>query len=241
MAKSAIVFGVGASRGLGAALVRRFAREGYHVVVTGRTADKLSIIVDEIKSIGFSASTGVVDVTTGAGLGDAFDDAQKSGTLEAVLYNVGNNAIIPFMDLEADTFEAFWRVGCLGGFLVGQEAVRRMLPAGRGSILYTGASGSLRGRVNFAHFASAKAGLRAMVQSMAREFGPQGLHVGHVVIDGVIDGDMVRSRFNDYIESKGDDGALAPDAIADAFWSVHCQPRSAWTQEIDLRPWVENW
>jgi NAD(P)-dependent dehydrogenase (short-subunit alcohol dehydrogenase family) len=239
--KVAIIFGVGAVHGLGAALGRKFASEGMNVLLAGRTQEKLDKAAGSIAEGGGKAATAIADVTRPEEVAGAFDAAEKLGELDAVLYNAGNNAIIPFMELTPERFEEFWRVGCLGGFHVGQEAVRRLLPRGHGSILFTGASGSLRGKANFAHFASAKAALRNMVQSMAREFGPQGLHIGHVVIDGVINGEMARSRFQAYLDKLGDDGALEPDAIAEAFWALHEQPRSAWTHELDLRPFKENW
>src|SRR5439155_19964121 len=137
-------------------------------------------------------------------------------------------------------FEAFWRVGCFGGFLVGREAARRLVPLGRGTILFTGASASLRGKPGFAHFAAAKAGLRAIAQSMAREYGPHGLHVAHVVIDGGIAGDRLLSRMPQLAAERGEDGLLGIDAIAETYWQLHRQHRSAWAHEVDLRPWKES-
>ena len=155
-------------------------------------------------------------------------------------YNAGNNQRLDFRELSAEAFEDFWRIGCFGGFLVGREAARRLVPLGRGTVLFTGASGSLRGKPGFAHFAAAKAGLRMLAQSMAREFGPQGIHVAHVVIDGGIDGDRLRRRMPDIVAQRGDDGLLDIDAIAETYWHLHRQHRSAWTQEIDLRPYKES-
>ena len=133
-----------------------------------------------------------------------------------------------------------WRIGCFGGFLVGREAARRLVPLGRGTVLFTGASGSMRGKPGFAHFAAAKAGLRMLAQSMAREYGPQGIHVAHVVIDGGIDGDRLRKRLPAMVAERGEDGLLGVDAIAETYWHIHRQGRSAWAQEIDLRPFKEN-
>jgi NAD(P)-dependent dehydrogenase (short-subunit alcohol dehydrogenase family) len=153
---------------------------------------------------------------------------------------MGINQKIDFRQLEASTFEDFWRSNTLGGFLVGREAARRFVPLGRGSIFFTGATGSLRGMPGFAHFAASKAGLRMISQSMAREFGPQGIHVAHVVVDGAIEGDRVRSLFPDIFEQLGDNGALNTKAIAATYWQLHLQHPSAWTQELDVRPFKEK-
>ena len=171
----AIVIGVGARKGLGAALGRRFAAGGYHVVLSGRTQERLELCAGEINAAGGSASVYAADTTKPEDVDALFGEATKHGGLGALLYNAGNNARTAFMDLSPRQFEKFWRVCCFGGFLAGQAAIRHMLPNGKGTILFTGASGSLRGRPNFAHFASAKAALRNMAQSMAREFGPQGI------------------------------------------------------------------
>lgn len=237
----AVVAGVGASRGLGGALARRFAREGYHVVVAGRTQDKLDKIVSELHKAGNKATAVRADITDASQVDQLFSAAAGIGPIAAVLYNAGNNVSLPFLDITPQQFETIWRTGCLGGLLVGQAAVRHMLPRKAGTILYTGATASLRGRQNFAPFASAKAALRNMVQSMAREFGPHGIHIGHVIIDGVIDGEIARDKFSDYLDSLGQDGTLDPDAIADSFWAMHAQNRTAWTHELDVRPFKENW
>lgn len=240
---SAIVIGVGPEQGLGAALARKFAREGYHVFVVGRTAAKLERVADAIISAGGSAEPVVADTSIEADVKNLFDRAFSDGRGHAppdlVVFNAGNNKKIDFKDLSAGQFEEFWRVGCLGGFLVGREVARRVVPLGRGTLLFTGASASLRGRPGFAQFAAAKAGLRAISQSMAREYGPQGLHVAHVVIDGGINGERIRTLFPARIAEKGEAGLLAIEAIADAYWFIHQQPTTAWSQEIDLRPSVE--
>jgi len=160
--------------------------------------------------------------------------------LDLVAYNAGNNRKLDFRELPAEMFEDFWRIGCFGGFLVGREAARRLVPQGHGTVLFTGASGSLRGKPGFAHFAAAKAGLRMLAQSMAREFGPQGIHVAHVVIDGGIDGERLRRNRPEVIRERGPDGLLGVDAIAETYWQLHCQQRSAWAQEVDLRPYKES-
>lgn len=241
MSGTVIVIGAGASQGVGGALSRKFAAGGHHVIVAGRTEAKVTALAEEVKATGGSAEPFVVDVTSAADQDALFAHAATKGGLDAVLYNAGNNAIIPFEQLDAETYEAFWRVGCFGGFLTAKRAIPVLKQQGQGSLFFTGASGSLRGKSNFAHFASMKAGLRMLAQSLAREFGPQGVHVAHFIIDGVIDGEMVRSRFGEYLDQLGEDGGLSPDAIAEAFWYVHTQPRSAWTHELDLRPFKENW
>ncbi len=237
---SAVVVGVGARKGLGAALCRRFGGEGLHVFAAGRSQDKLDLVVEEIMDAGGWATAVVADASSEDDVKSLFSRVASDGpVLEVAAYNAGNNRWAPLLDTDAGLFEDLWRVCCLGGFLVGREAARRMVKKGRGSILFTGATASLRGRPPFAAFASAKAGLRILVQAMAREFGPQGLHVAHVVIDGVIDGDVIRRRMPDYAESKGADGLLDVDAIAEEFWKLHCQHPTTWTQELDLRPFKE--
>lgn len=240
----AIVFGVGAERGLGAALCRRFAAGGHHVLVSGRTPAKLEQVVRTIENAGGSAAALPADITQESDVIAAFDRAMSPGTgldpVDLVAYNAGNNQHIDLRELTAEQFESFWRVGCYGGFLVGREAARRMVPLGRGTVLFTGASASLRGKPGYAHFAAAKAGLRMLAQSMAREYGPQGIHVAHVVIDGGIDGDRLRRFRPAIVAERGEDGLLGIDAIAETYWHLHQQPRSAWAQEVDLRPYKEG-
>jgi len=190
---TAVVAGVGAERGLGAALCRRFAAEGYHVLVAGRTPEKIAQIAKTICATDGTAEAVTVDTTREDDVIRLFDLAMSPGDgrepVDVVIFNAGNNRRIDFRELSAEQFEQFWRIGCFGGFLVGREAARRLAPLGRGTIIFTGASASLRGKPGFAHFAAAKAGLRMIAQSMAREYGPLGLHVAHVVIDGGISGD----------------------------------------------------
>ncbi|MEM1144796.1 MAG: SDR family NAD(P)-dependent oxidoreductase [Pseudomonadota bacterium] len=238
---SAVIIGAGATQGVGGALVRRFASEGLHVVVAGRTEEKLSALVDTAQAAGGSATACVADVTDEGDLDRLFETVAELGPLDAVLFNAGNNAIIPFEELTAKTVEEFWRVGCLGAFLTAKRAIPLLKARGCGSLFFTGASGSLRGKANFAHFAMMKGGLRMLAQSLAREFGAHGVHIAHVVIDGVINGDMAQSRFQEYLDRLGDDGSLDPNAIADAFWFLHKQPKSSWTHELDLRPYKEVW
>ena len=238
--ETALVVGVGSSQGLGAASARRFAREGLHVVVAGRTRDKVEGVAGELRAAGASVEAIVGDASIEADAVRFLDTAAARGRLAIVLHNAGSNRFDTFLELEREAFEQLWREHCLGGFLVGREAARRMVPQGAGTILFTGASGSLRGKAGFAAFAAAKAGLRAVAQSMAREFGPKGIHVAHVVIDGGINGQRLLSRFPKRAEESGADGLLNIDAIAETYWQLHGQHRSAWTLELDLRPWVEK-
>lgn len=237
--KTALIVGVGASHGLGAAAARRFAKEGLHVVVAGRTPEKVEKVAAEIRAAGGSAQAVIGDGAIENDAARFVATAEEHGPLDVVLHNAGSNRRDAFLDLATQDFEALWREHCLGGFLTGRESARRMVPRGRGTILFTGASGSLRGRALFAAFAAAKAGLRAVAQSMARELGPKGIHVAHVVIDGGIAGDRLLSAFPGRQDEKGPDGLLSIDAIADTYWQIHVQQRSAWSHELDLRPWSE--
>lgn len=241
MAGTAIVIGVGATTGVGGALCRRFAREGLHVLAGGRTQEKLDAVVESVKAEGGEATACVIDATQGADIARIFDAAESAGGIpELVAYNAGNNMFRPLLEMTDEWFEEVWRIGCFGGFLTGREAARRMVPAGGGSLLFTGATASVRARPPFTAFASAKAGLRAIAQGMAREFGPQGLHVGHVIVDGVIDGDYVNERMPAIKERLGAEGMLQVEDIAGVFWGLHTQPRSTWTHELDIRPFKEN-
>jgi NAD(P)-dependent dehydrogenase (short-subunit alcohol dehydrogenase family) len=238
----ALVVGVGASRGLGAALCRRFAAAGRHVLIAGTTPARIEAVAAEITAAGGRATAVPADATREGDVIALFDHAMgdnDTGAADLVVFNAGNNRQIDALSITAAEFESFWRVGCFGGFLVGREAVRRMLPAGRGTLIFTGASASLRGRPGFAHFAVAKAGLRVFAQALAREFNPRGIHVAHVVIDGAIDGDRIHRLRPDIAQARGVDGLLDIDAIAETYWQIHCQPRSAWSFEVELRPYKE--
>ena len=242
--KKAVVLGVGAECGLGAAASRRFAKEGYHVLVAGRTPAKIDKVAESIRASGGSAMPVVVDGTREAEVIGLFDKAMADdgdgAPADLLVFNMGNNAAVDIREMTAQHFEDSWRVGCFAGFLFGREAVRRLAPLGRGTVIFTGASGSLRGRPRFAAFNATKGGLRLLVQSMAREFGPQGIHVAHVIIDGGIEGDRLLSRMPDRVEKAGPDGLLKVEAIVENYWHVHRQHRSAWTHEIDLRPYKES-
>ena len=213
--------------------------------VNGRTQAKIDAVAADIEAIGGSATPLLADVTRVADIDQALQVvAADHRSLELAIYNAGNNRPEKFLDVTPQVYEDMWRVICFGAFLAAQATLRLMLAqqgdCERQSLLFTGASGSLRGKAGFSAFASGKGALRMMVQSIAREYGPLGIHVGHVVIDGVIEGEKVQTGFPGYIESKGEDGPLALSAVADAFFALHDQHRSAWTQELDIRPFKEE-
>jgi len=239
----ALVLGVGAERGIGGAVSRLFARQGHHVLVAGRTTAKIDKVVDTIRKSGGSATALTVDGTREADVIALFDKAMADDAdgspADLLVFNMGNNAAVDFREMTAKHFEESWRVGCFAAFLFGREAMRRLAPLGRGTVIFTGASGSMRGRPRFAAFNATKGGLRLMVQSMAREFGPHNIHVAHVIIDGGIAGDRLLSRMPDRAEKAGPDGLLDPEAIVENYWHLHRQQRSAWSHEIDLRPFKE--
>lgn len=237
-----VILGAGNPDGVSGAIAQRFAQAGLHVIVSGRTRTKLDTTVNAIHQKGGTAEAIVADVTSPEALSELFDTVRTyAAQVAAVVFNAGNNVPIPFAELTPQMFEDYWRVGCFGGFLAAKEAIPLLAAQGSGSFLITGASASLRGRPNFGHFASSKAGLRNLAQALAREYSPQGIHVAHVVIDGAVNGEIGQTRFGAYLEQLGQDGALEPAAIAETFWQIHTQPRSAWTHEIDLRPFKESW
>ncbi|MEM7002193.1 MAG: SDR family NAD(P)-dependent oxidoreductase [Pseudomonadota bacterium] len=242
MAETVLVLGVGTPAGVGGAVARRFGRENLHVVVSGRTQEKLDAAAQAVIDAGGSAEAVVADVTSEGDQDRLFAHCQTLGQpLAAVVFNAGSNMPIPFEQITAEQFEEFWRIGCYGAFLTAKRAMPLLAAQERGSMLFTGASASMRGRPNFSHFASAKGALRNLVQALGREYGPKGVHVAHVIIDGIVNGDIVRGRFAEYLDQLGEDGSLQPDAIAEAFWQLHTQHRSAWSHELDLRPFKETW
>lgn len=231
----AVVSGVG--EGLGFALGRRFAKAGYNVALSARNTERLERLASDIGKAGGKAFAAPCDAREEQAIVALFDKLESDhGPVEVAVFNAGSNYRNSILETPADMFEKIWRLGCHAGFLFGREAARRMTPRGAGTILFTGATASIRGASHFAAFAAAKNGLRAVAQSMARELGPKGIHVAHVVIDGMIDTAAVRARFPDRVKDLGPDAMLGTDAIAELYYQIHAQPRSAWTFEADLRP-----
>jgi NAD(P)-dependent dehydrogenase (short-subunit alcohol dehydrogenase family) len=217
---------------LGKAVAKRFAREGYAVALAARNEERLSQLAAEIGASAFPA-----DLTDEQQVQQLFGEVEAQiGPIEAVAFIAAARVQAAVAELSAQDFERVWRQSCFSGFLVGREAARRMLRRGRGTVIFTGASGSTRGRAQFAAFAAAKGGLRFLAQSMARELGPHGIHVATVLIDGAIASERMWREHRDRMEKLGADGALEPDAIAETYWQIHNQSRSAWTHELDLRP-----
>jgi len=237
MSKSIIV--VGAGDALGGAIARRFAREGFEAVIIRRHADQLEPLAEAIRAEGGKAHPFGVDARQEDQMVALFDRVEADiAPIEAVVF--GANVNFPIAETTARVFSKVWEMACFSGFLAGREAAKRMTPRGRGTIIFTGATASVRGGKGFAAFAAAKHGLRAVSQSMARELGPQGIHVAHTIIDGAIDTAWIAENFPARYALKDQDGILNPDHIADAYWTLHTQPRDAWTHELDLRPWMET-
>jgi NAD(P)-dependent dehydrogenase (short-subunit alcohol dehydrogenase family) len=233
---------IGAGDATGGAIARRFAREGLIACVVRRHEDKLAPLVAEIEGDGGQARAFGVDAREEEQVVALFDTIECDiAPLEVVVFNIGANVNFPIRDTTARVYRKVWEMACFAGFLTGREAARKMAPRQRGAIIFTGASASLRGRSGFAAFSSAKHALRSLAQSMAKELGPEGVHVAHVVIDGAIDTAWIRENFPERAALKSQDGILEPDAIAENYWMLYKQPRSAWTHELDLRPWIEAW
>ncbi|MEE8312649.1 MAG: SDR family NAD(P)-dependent oxidoreductase [Candidatus Binatia bacterium] len=240
--KSALIVGVGHTQGVGAAVARRFAREGFDVTVFGRNEAKLATALEGLKAINPSVRAEIGDVTDEARVRKLVADCDRAeAPLEVAVFNAGGNWPKAYLDMDVEFLEQMWRVNALSGFIFSKAAVETMLPRERGTIIFTGASGSLRGKAMFGGFAQGKAALRALAQSCAREFGPKGLHVAHVVIDGAVDGNRINTLLPDLKDKLGEDGLVGPDGIAENYWHIHNQPRNAWTHELDVRPWGENW
>lgn len=237
---------VGAGDYIGSAISKRFARGGYRVCMGRRNGDKLAPLAEAIRAEGGVAHPFTLDARVEDQIEELFRKIESEiGPLEVVVFNPGGNVSFPIRETTSRVFSKVWEMACFGGFLTGREAAKVMVPRGRGSIFFTGATASMRGGSGFAAFASAKFGLRALAQAMARELGPQNIHVAHLVIDAGVDTAWVRERI---AAARGPDAAelppdvlMRPESIAEAYWSLHQQPRDAWTFELELRPFGERW
>lgn len=242
MADAKVALIVGAGDATGGAIARRFARGGYTTCLTRRSADKLAPLVAQIESEGGQARAFGSDARKEDAVVDLVARVEAEvGPIEVAVFNIGANVRFPIREMTSRVYFKVWEMACFAGFLMGREVAKVMVPRQRGTILFTGATASVRGGAGFAAFAGAKHGLRALAQSMARELGPEGIHVAHAIIDGAIDTEFIRSNFPERYALKEKQGILDPDAIAEAYWQVHVQPPTAWTHEFDLRPWIEKW
>jgi short-subunit dehydrogenase len=235
---------VGAGDATGGAVARRFAQGGYTVCATRRSLDKLQPLIARIEAEGGRAHGFASDARKEEEVVDLIERIESGiGPIEVLVFNIGANVPSSILDETARKYFKIWEMACLGGMLNGREVARRMVAREgdhKGTIIFTGATASLRGSANFAAFAGAKAALRALAQSMARELGPRGIHVAHTIIDGAIDTEFIRENFPERYALKSQEGILNPEHIAEAYWMLHRQPRDAWTHELDLRPWCEK-
>lgn len=232
---------VGAGDATGSAIATRFSQEGFAVFAVRRNGEKLQPLVEQLRAAGLDCQARSVDARNEEAVKGLIADIEANvGELEVVVFNIGANVCFPVTETTTRVFSKVWEMACLSGFLVGREAATAMLPRGRGSIFFTGATASKRGRAGFVAFSAAKHGLRAIAQSMARELSPRGIHVAHLIVDGAIDTDFIRENLPNKHALKAQHGIVQPASIAATYWSLHQQPRDAWTHELDLRPWIEE-
>jgi len=232
---------VGAGDATGGAIARRFAREGFVACVTRRTEDKLAPLLERIRSDGGEAHGFGSDARKEEDVVELVARIERDiAPIEVAVFNIGANVRFDITETTERVYRKVWEMGALAGFLMGREVAKAMTPRGHGTIIFTGATASVRGSAGFSAFSGAKHALRALAQSMARELGPKGIHVAHIVIDGAIDTEFIRENFPERYALKEQDGILNPDAIAENYWLLHRQSRSAWTHELDLRPWSEK-
>ena len=237
---------IGAGDHIGAAIARKFATEGFTVFAGRRNGDKLAPLVADIEKAGGKVSARALDARKEEDITAFLQEADRHAPLEVCIFNVGANVNFPILDTTERVFRKVWEMACYSGFLAGREAARLMLPRGKGHIFFTGATASLRGGIGYAAFAAAKAGLRATAQSMARELGPQNIHVAHLVIDSGVDTAWVRERIrqregDEALANLSPDRLMRPEAVAETYWSLYRQPRDAWTFELEIRPFGEKW
>ena len=233
---------IGAGDALGGAIARRFAKGGLVAVPSRRKIQPLGELVAQIEAQGGRAEGIPCDARDEEAVIEMFDRIEADiGPVEVFVFNTGAQHRSSILDMTTRIYRQVWESATLAGFVTGREAARRMAAQGRGTIIFTGATASVRGGANFASFASAKHALRALAQSMARELGPMGVHVGHIIVDGMIDSEAVRTKFPEETDALPDGGMLDPDHIAEVYWAMHTQPKDAWTFEMDIRPSVERW
>lgn len=232
---------IGAGDHLGSAIARRFAKEGFHIVATRRRGD-LDALASEVRALESEATVIHSDARDEDQVIELVDKVESElGPISVLVFNVGGNVRFSITETSSRVYRKVWEMCALAGFLVGREVAKRMLERKQGTILFTGASASLRGNSGFAAFAGGKHALRALAQCMSRELSPQGIHVAHVVVDGLIENEATKEFLGDLYASKGDDGIIQPEDLAEVYWQLHKQPRSAWTFEQDVRPYVEPW
>ncbi len=237
-----VVLVIGAGVATGGAVAKRFAREGYLACMARRKGDKLEPLVREIEKEGGKAIGYSCDATVEKEVIDLINHIEKEvGPIEVACYNAAVGAAHSITEFPTETYERVWRINTLGAFIMGREVSKRMLERGHGTILFTGATSALRGKSGLAAFAGSKHALRALAESMARELFPKNIHVAHIIIDGPIDTPLMRKMMPKVFEERPQDGILSPDDIAETYWTIHKQPRSAWLHETQLRPWVEPW
>jgi NAD(P)-dependent dehydrogenase (short-subunit alcohol dehydrogenase family) len=242
MSEKKAILVIGAGDATGGAIARRFAREGYIACVTRRSEEKLQHLVNEIRESGGEAYGFGSDARKEDEMIALIEKIERDiAPIEVAVFNIGVNVRFSITETTSRVYQKVWEMACFSGFLMGRETAKVMLPRGRGTILFTGATASLRGSDGFAAFAGAKHALRALSQSMARELWPKGIHVAHPVIDGAIDTEFIRTNFPERYAMKDQLGILNPNNIAEAYWQIHVQPRDAWTHETELRPWLERW
>jgi NAD(P)-dependent dehydrogenase (short-subunit alcohol dehydrogenase family) len=235
---------IGAGDYIGGEIAKKFAAEGFSIFAGRRNGEKLAPLVQDIEAAGGTISARSLDARKEDEIISFLNDADRTAPLEVCIFNIGANVNFPILDTTERVFRKVWEMACYSGFLAGREATRLMLPRGQGNIFFTGATASLRGGPGFAAFASAKFGLRAVAQAMARELGPKNIHVAHLIIDSGVNTEWVRQR---RVEALGPDALNDPDAlmppasVAESYWQLYQQPRSAWTFELEIRPFKEKW
>ena len=241
MSKDKVALIIGAGDYLGSAIARRFAKEGFHAVGTRRRGDITSFI-KEIKDSGGDATGIHSDARKEGQVVELVERVENEiGPIEVFVFNIGGNVMFSILDTTTRVYTKVWEMCALAGFLTGREVARHMVKRKRGTMLFTGATASMRGSNGFSAFAGGKHALRALAESMAKELMPQNIHVAHVIIDGPINTKWTRQRFPEMVKARPEDGLLQPDDIAETYWAIHNQKRSAWTFETDVRPWFEPW